>query len=168
MTRGQLQGVLLSDYTARSRWIGDRPRTLVVGCSDGRLQQAVDEFLHEHLGIAQYDRCYVPGGAGALTPGGLEFTRASQMRKECSFLIQAHGIERTILMFHGPAPGGPGDAVCGDYRRRFPSKSVDELTERQNADAREIVRSGLAGVPLEIYRCEATGGGDIRFVEMKI
>ena len=157
----------MSDYTASRRWVDDRPRTLVVGCSDGRLQQVVDEFLHEGLGVSQYDRCYVPGGAGALVPGGIEFTRASQMRKECSFLIEAHGIERAVLIFHGPAPGGPGGAVCGDYRRRFPNRSADELRERQNEDAREIARSGLGGVPLEIYRCEVTNEGEIQFVEMK-
>jgi len=157
----------LTNFTVGTRWVRDNPHTLVVACSDGRFQQEVDEFLHEHLRISQYDRCYIPGGAGALVPGGVEFTRASQIRKECCFLIEAHGIERVVLLFHGPAHGGPEEAVCGDYKRRFPTKSAEAVRERQNEDAEAILRSGLAGAPVELYRCEVTENGEVQFVNMK-
>ena len=45
-------------------WSPDRPNTLVIALSDGRLQEATDEFLAHHLHVMRYDRFYVPGGAG--------------------------------------------------------------------------------------------------------
>ena len=52
-------------YVSERRWSEERPRVLVVACSDGRLQEAVDDFLQNHLGILDYDRLYAPGGPGA-------------------------------------------------------------------------------------------------------
>lgn len=152
-------------YVASRKWDDADPRTLVVACSDGRIQDATDRFLADHLGVSHYDRMIVPGGAGALVRGGVEFSRANRMRKECSFLITAHGVERVILTFHCAAPGGPESAICGDYRRRFPSKSLAEIDRQQVADAAELVRVGLNGLPLEIYRCEVTADGVLRFVD---
>lgn len=96
------------------RWVPDRPRTLVVACSDGRLQKGVDDFLHHRFGLTDYDRLYVPGGAGALAASGMEFSRATRFRRECSFLIEAHQVERLILLFHGPSENGPPETVCAD------------------------------------------------------
>src|SRR4026209_2489832 len=60
------------------QWLPDRPSTLVIACSDGRLQEATDEFLAHHLQVTRYDRFYVPGGAGALAASGRDFLRAQQ------------------------------------------------------------------------------------------
>jgi hypothetical protein len=155
----------LADYSIDRQWINNLPNTLVVMCSDGRFQQETDEFLHDYLGISRYDRLYVPGGAGALTASGFEFSRAGQIREECRFLIAAHGIERAILMFHGPSTNGPEAAICGDYRRVFPSHSAAAIYEQQVRDAAEIIGTGLEGVPVELYRCEVTEGGVVQFVE---
>jgi hypothetical protein len=38
------------------RWAADRPHTLVVACSDGRLQEPTDAFFHHQLGLAGFDR----------------------------------------------------------------------------------------------------------------
>src|SRR6187551_1717699 len=43
------------------RWTEERPHTLVVACSDGRLQEATDTFLGRELGLTQFDRFYMPG-----------------------------------------------------------------------------------------------------------
>ena len=43
---------------AFGEWLPDRPNTLVIACSDGRLQEATDEFLAHHLQVALY-RCEV-------------------------------------------------------------------------------------------------------------
>ena len=72
---------------ANRPWTPDRPHTLVVACSDGRLQEQTDDFLHRHLGLAQFDRFYVPGGGGALTSSGRDFVRSRELRKECAYLI---------------------------------------------------------------------------------
>ena len=94
-------------YTSQARWYAERPRVLAVCCSDGRLQKCMDEFLQNHLNISDYDRFYVPGGPGGLTPGGFEFLRATQYREDVAFLIRVHKVEDLFLIFHGAAPDGP-------------------------------------------------------------
>ena len=73
---------------AFGQWLPDRPNTLVIACSDGRLQEATDEFLAHHLQVTRYDRFYVPGGAGALAASGRDFLRAQQIRRECRYLVE--------------------------------------------------------------------------------
>ena len=154
-------------FRTQRPWNAQRPTTLVIACSDGRFQEEVDEFLRDHLVIDHHDRLYVPGGAGALVTSGTEFIRADRLRNECRFLIEAHGIERAILMFHGPAEDGPVEALCGDYQRRLPTSSPAGVRRQQDRDAERIQRDGLGGgVCLEIYRCEVTADGLVRFVQM--
>ena len=88
-------------------WSPDRPSTLVIACSDGRLQEATDEFLAHHLRVTRYDRFYVPGGAGALTASGRDFLRAQQIRRECRYLVELHGVRHIVMLFHSPAKDGP-------------------------------------------------------------
>src|SRR5512132_2639198 len=101
---------------AFGQWLADRPSTLVIACSDGRLQEATDEFLARRLRVTRYDRFYVPGGAGALAASGRDFLRAEQMRRECRYLVDLHRVERIVLLFHGPTADGALEAACADYR----------------------------------------------------
>ncbi len=154
-------------YQTSRPWSGERPKTLVIACSDGRFQEEVDEFLQAHLTIDHYDRLYVPGGAGALATSEAERERADRFRSECRFLIRAHGVERIILMFHGPTVDGPPEASCGDYMRRLPGSSPSAIREQQDRDAEQIWRDGLGdGTRLEIYRCEVNRDGFVGFVRM--
>ncbi|HEX3867881.1 MAG TPA: hypothetical protein VHV78_14060, partial [Gemmatimonadaceae bacterium] len=117
------------------QWSPGRPQTLVVACSDGRLQEATDSFLHRHLGLAAFDRFYVPGGGGALCPGDSDAVRARQLRGECRYLIELHRVQQILLLFHGPAADGPPDALCADYRRKMPTALPDEVRRTQARDA---------------------------------
>lgn len=151
------------------RWTVDRPKVLVVACSDGRLQEVTDDFLSEKLNIVRYDRLYAPGGGGALAPTGRDFTRAQQMRTECRYLIELHQIERTILLFHGPAPTGSADAMCADYIRKLPKSPVEELLKRQAEDARELrlcARDWAGKSTVEMYRCEVDLDGIATFASL--
>ncbi len=98
-------------------WLPDRPSTLVIACSDGRLQEATDDFLGRYLRVTRYDRFYVPGGAGALAASGRDFLRAQQLRRECRYLVDLHGVRDIVMLFHGPTMDGPLAAACADYRR---------------------------------------------------
>ncbi|MGD8868975.1 MAG: hypothetical protein PVI01_15205, partial [Gemmatimonadales bacterium] len=114
--------------------------------------------------ISCYDRLYVPGGAGALAATGPEFLRVQRIRAECQFLIKAHAIRRAILLFHGPAADGPTEALCGDYLRKLPTSSAADIRLQQQRDARRVSSEGLGpDVALEIYRCEVTKDGFVRF-----
>ena len=151
------------------QWLPDRPSTLVVACSDGRLQEATDEFLAHHLEVTRYDRFYVPGGAGALAASGRDFIRAQQIRRECRYLVELHDVRQIVLLFHGPTANGPLAAACADYRRKLPWASVAVLRHRQEQDAEELrgCRAEWAGAAdVSTYRCEVDGRGDIRFADL--
>lgn len=150
-------------------WDPARPRVMVIGCSDGRLQEPTDEFLSRALGIRQYDRLYVPGGAGALSSTGAELMRAQQFRRECSFLVESHGVEHLVLLFHGPAPDGPPVAICADYQRKFPRAHAAQVRARQEADTRDLLarRAEFAGsARLSVYRIEVTAAHGLTVVAL--
>jgi hypothetical protein len=151
------------------QWNSTRPHVLVVACSDGRLQEPTDVFLTSQLGITHYDRLYVPGGAGALSPSGRDFFRAHQLQQECKYLVELHGVDRMIAIFHGPAVGGPDAALCADYRRKFGFAGAAEIRAQQEQDARGLIRyrwewAGRAN--LQVYRCEVGANGELSFVTL--
>lgn len=156
-------------FTSQSRWNVERPRILVACCSDGRLQVAIDEFLSNHLDIRDYDRFYVAGGPGALTPGGYEFLRATQYREDLAFLVRAHKVEELLLIFHGAAPDGPGEATCAYYHRVLPG--VGDATVRAQqvqdlADLRVYLSDLRLTARVRAYRAEVMANRQVQFVTM--
>jgi hypothetical protein len=154
---------------AHRKWSPDRPHTLVIACSDGRLQEQTDAFLTHQLRLAGFDRFYVPGGGGALASSGRDFTRADHLRRECAYLIQLHEISRVILLFHGPSATGPAHAVCADYKRKLPWASPEMLREQQTRDAVDLLqrRDQWAGqAEVTAYRCEIDMSHHISFVPL--
>ena len=150
-------------------WSPERPNTLVIACSDGRLQEATDHFLAHHLHVTRYDRFYVPGGGGALSSSGRDFLRAQQLRRECRYLIGLHQVRQVVMLFHGPTRDGPLAAACADYRRKLPWATVTQLRARQEQDAEELgqTREDWAGAAeVLMYRCEVDSRGGIRFADL--
>lgn len=144
---------------------------MVIACSDGRLQEATDAFLHNQLNIGDYDRLYVPGGGGALSPSGSEFMRASRHQEECKFLVEAHGVEHLIVLFHGPAPGGPDQSMCADYTRKFKWASIPELRTQQERDAKDLIEARwqwAGSAKLAMYRCEVSADTSLSFVPLHL
>ena len=157
------------EYESESVWSEVRPHVLVVCCSDGRLQEAVDDFLNNALGIADYDRLYAAGGPGALATGGFELMRADVFRKSCQFLLQAHKIETVYLIFHGAAPDGPPESVCAHYRKIMPHSSSTEVNKQQEHDAAEILsylKSVAPAVKAHVLRAEVHGDRRVRFARL--
>lgn len=153
---------------AHAKWSSDRPHTLVIACSDGRLQEQTDAFLHRQLELAGFDRFYVPGGGGALASSGRDFIRADQLRKECAYLIQLHEITRVILLFHGPSASGPAHAVCADYKRKLPFATPEMLRDQQRRDAVDLIQRGdqWAGkANVSAYLCEIDVSHHVTFVQ---
>ncbi|HVL38154.1 MAG TPA: hypothetical protein VM328_02075 [Fimbriimonadaceae bacterium] len=155
-------------YVSPCEWNPARPHILVVACSDGRLQEPLDDFLAQHLGITDYDRLYLPGGPGALASSGSEYARSDRHRREFEFLLEAHELEEIIYVFHGPADDGPPEAACADYRRVFGMVSVERLRDEQLRDAAEILHHGYGfrrNVRARFYWSEVRGDGHVQFVE---
>lgn len=150
-------------YRAWARWSRERPRILVVACSDGRLQRPIDEFLRIRLGIQHPDRLYVAGGPGALA--GVE-ARAAQLREDVAFLLTAHAITDVVLLFHGAASPGPPDAVCADYRRRHGAGT--DMRPIQERDAAAVASAApFDTIPrVRSFRAEVVDDGEVRFVQL--
>jgi hypothetical protein len=156
-------------FVSRIPWSDARPAVLVVACSDGRIQAHTDDFLHNRLGISQYDRLFAPGGPGALAGTTCNFARSEAFRRECAFLIRAHQVEDIYLIFHGPAHDGPAHATCADYVRRQPYFTPGEIRAQQQKDAAEILRGNIAlgmQVRMHAYRCEVTASRHVQFVPL--
>ena len=156
-------------FVSRTPWMGSRPKTLVVACSDGRLQASVDEFLKGALDVCDYDRMYVPGGPGALVMDESNPQRGQEIRREFGFLLQAHQIENAIMLFHGAAFDGPHEAVCAYYRRLLPDASVREIARQQERDAaqiRQTLFSYHGALRVSTYRAEVQENDAVRFVAL--
>ena len=142
---------------------------MVVACSDGRLQEATDEFLARELQIRRYDRFYVPGGGGALASSGTDPVRAQQMCAECKYLVELHAVKRVIALFHGPSANGRIEAACADYRRKLPWAPIAELRARQEQDAVDLLtrrREWASDAGVLLYRCEVDAAGALTFVNL--
>ncbi len=74
--------------------------TLVVYCSDGRFAPACEHFVQESLNEVWYDRFVVPGGAGWLRLDVQTVRERDLALGHLSFLIQAHAIQRVLLIAH--------------------------------------------------------------------
>ena len=151
---------------AFGQWTPQRPRTLVVACSDGRLQQATDSFLQTELGLEEFDRLYVPGGGGALSASDRDVFRAQQLRGECKYLVLLHEVRHIVLLFHGPALDGPDESICADYRRKLPWATSEVVRQRQARDAIELMQlqsEWAADAKVAIYRCEVAASRAVTF-----
>jgi len=151
------------------RWTPARPNSMVVACSDGRLQEATDAFLVREFKITRYDRFYVPGGGGALASSGADPVRAQQMCAECKYLVDLHAVRRVILLFHGPSAAGRIEAACADYRRKLPWANLAQLRAQQGADAVDLLkrrREWASDAGVMLYRCEVDSAGQLAFVNL--
>lgn len=156
-------------YESDIVWNQERPRILVVACSDGRLQQSLDNFLKNHLGITDYDRLFAPGGPGALARASEEPLRSNHHFGELRFLADIHGVQRIILIFHSASPDGPEQSVCGDYRRLWPLFGIDEIAAKQEEDLQRVVaaiRRNLPSLQIQAYRAETLPNYHVRFVDL--
>ena len=156
-------------YLSRKPWNAARPHILVIACSDGRIQENVDDFLHNHLGIDSYDRMYMPGGPGALSQSGHELLRADLWRRESDFLVTAHAVEQVILLFHAAAPDGPIEANCADYKRKLPAMSAGECREIQVDDTLDVLNRVFDVYPnvrIYAYRAEVKRDGQVQFINL--
>ena len=159
-------------FVSEHIWSVERPRILVVVCSDGRYQLCVDEFLSRSLHIKHYDRLYAPGGPGVLSSSLHSFFRGDQFRQEMNFLVHAHLLDRIVLIFHGACQeGGPAEATCADYARKLPFSTVAEIERQQEKDLVEVIRAIYkinSQTNLSAYRAEVRADRRVQFVEMPI
>jgi hypothetical protein len=132
-----------------------RIHAAAVYCSDGRLGEQIDEFLHQGLGLPRYDRVAVPGGPVCLAGRLLAFWEARGVEDQLRFLVRVHDIERIVLIAH---------AGCAFYQVRLGiSESFAEKEQLADLARAAHVAAGL-GHELSVETYFARRAGErIRF-----
>lgn len=104
-------------YESPTPYQETRIHAAAVYCSDGRVGDQVDEFLHGGLGLPRYDRLAVPGGPVCLAGRLAAFWEARGAEEQLRFLIRVHDLGQVILIAH------EGCAYCRD-RLGMPEPSL--------------------------------------------
>jgi hypothetical protein len=87
-------------FASTIRYEPERIHAAAVYCSDGRVGDHFDDFLHNGLNLPRYDRLALPGGPAALA-GHTEAHVAEQgVVDELKFLVEAHELDRIVLIAH--------------------------------------------------------------------
>lgn len=79
-------------------------------CSDGRLGEQVDDFLHQGLRLPRYDRLACPGGPVGLSGRFLAFWETRGVEQQLRFLMHVHELHKLVLIAH---------AGCAYYREHL-------------------------------------------------
>lgn len=69
-------------------------------CSDGRVCEHFDDFLHNALGLRRYDRLCLPGGPACLAGHAQAGLDGRGILDELKFLVDVHRLSRIILIAH--------------------------------------------------------------------
>jgi hypothetical protein len=130
-----------SRYASALPFESARIGAAAIYCSDGRLGDHFDDFLHTALRLPRYDRLALPGGAACLAGHFDTWLEEHAAVEQLRFLIEAHGLRRVVLIAHQD---------CA-YYTRWLAASPQGLTERQHADLRKAaVRIRLLGPGLAV------------------
>jgi hypothetical protein len=88
-------------FTSTSLFEPERVHAVAVYCSDGRYGDHIDEFLHHHLQLPNYDRLAIAGGPAWLSyRGSASLIQHGMLREQLDFLVSAHGLRRAVLIAH--------------------------------------------------------------------
>jgi hypothetical protein len=134
-------------FIAPTPWNPDRPRTLVICCSDGRWHAQVEDFL-DHRAAKRADMCVLPGGPAAFSLWGAGFDESHTLEKNFKFLAKHHDIESVWLIAH---------EGCAYYTTKYPYRDPKQLHSRQLEDleqARKTIDRWRTG--LQIYKVFAS------------
>lgn len=126
-----------------------------VYCSDGRFSAQCEDFLFHGLGIEHCDLIVIPGGPARLAGYAEPSFDEHAILDELTFLVQAHGLTRVILIQHED---------CGHYQHKL-GVSRDDLRPLQDTDAMaaaQAVRDATGLKRIECY-CAVVVDGKVHF-----
>lgn len=110
----------ITTFVSTESWQDQRVGALVIYCSDGRWNEAFDEFCHHSLMIPRYDRFVLPGGPAFLARSGTD-TLQLALRPTLDYLVKAHQLQRIVLITH---------YGCGHYHELLQKPAEDCLTRQ--------------------------------------
>lgn len=137
-------------YVSPTPYQSERIYAAAMYCSDGRIGDQVDEFLHHGLGLPRYDRLVCPGGPVALSGRLLALWDARGVEDQLRFLVQVHDIRTVVLVAH---------QGCAYYAQRLnlPAERI-ELEQRDDMrKAAAVIVKLAAGVAVNAYLAKIAG-----------
>jgi len=137
-------------FTSSVPYEHERIYAAAVYCSDGRLGDHVDEFLHMGLGLPRYDRVACPGGPVGLAGRLAAYWDTKGMEEQLRFLTQVHEIRKVVLIAH---------EGCAYYSRRLllPSEQLEVEQKQDVRTAALTVRQMVSGVEVMPYWARVEG-----------
>src|SRR5947207_11048143 len=85
-------------FTSSAPFEAERVGAVAIYCSDGRYGDAVDEFLHDSLGLPNYDRLAIAGGPAWIgLRSSASISQYGLVRDQLDFLVQVHALRRVVL-----------------------------------------------------------------------
>jgi hypothetical protein len=132
-----------------------RIHAAAIYCSDGRVGEQIDEFLHRGLGLPRYDRLAIPGGPACLSGSLLTFLEGRAALDALTFLIRVHDLRRVVLIAH---------EGCAYYRERLGVPDSSMLAEQRQDLGKAVVATRRLhdGLVVEAFLA-LTAGTRIRF-----
>jgi hypothetical protein len=138
------------EFTSTVPYEHERIYAAAIYCSDGRLGDQVDEFLHVGLGLPRYDRVACPGGAVGLAGRLAAYWDTKGMEEQLRFLAHVHEIRKVVLIAH---------SGCAYYSRRLllPPEQVEAEQRQDLRNAGLAVRQIVSGVDVACYWARVEG-----------
>jgi hypothetical protein len=142
-------------YVSPLAYEGERIRAAAVYCSDGRIGDHVDDFLHNGLGLPRYDRLACPGGPVALAGRLAGFWECHGVEEQLRFLVRVHDVRQVVLVAHQP---------CAYYLRRLAvAEAALESEQRRDLEqASFAVQRAAPGIEVAAFLAWFEGGA-VRF-----
>lgn len=139
-------------YISPTPYHAERIYAAAMYCSDGRIGDQVDEFLHHGIGFPRYDRLVCPGGPVALSGRLLALWDARGVEEQLRFLVEAHELKTVVLVAH---------EGCAYYalRLRIPPAQIESEQRKDLEKATEAIRKLARGVTVQCYLARHAGTG---------
>jgi hypothetical protein len=137
-------------YVSSRPYESERIYAAAVYCSDGRLGDHIDEFLHKGLGLPRYDRLACPGGPAALAGRLAASWESRSIEEHLRFLVRVHEIKRVVLLAHR------GCAYYAEYLR-IPGARIEAEQLQDLQKAFRMMQQLLPGVHVERYMAHVIG-----------
>lgn len=91
---------LAAPYESRLPYERQRIGAAAIYCSDGRVGEHFDDFLHHGLALPRYDRIALPGGPACLAAHPQAHLEEQGVVDELKFLVEVHALKRIVLIAH--------------------------------------------------------------------
>jgi len=129
-------------FASATPYVEERIGAVAIYCSDGRLGDHTDDFLHQGLSLPRYDRLACPGGAAGLSGRPTAYWESVALLTQLRFLVQAHSVQVIVLIAH---------EGCAYYRERL-ALPADMIEEQQLLDLRRATDAiTRLGPELQLY-----------------